>query len=272
MGLLVRFASLFFGFHDSAAPHVIHFVAGAASVVLLRSPWGLGGFLISIPSFLFFSGGLQNPSAGLFYAGSALAGNLLGCVILRWVYENSFLAKPVRIVGTVTGAVLLIFLSTFEARYAVRIESKIANEVRWERNGPVFLPPVSPSPDDHKITFSISERDVCSIYSAALDGSEIKRLSFPKNGEVHSYPVFTSDGKKILYVCASQKNEGSFSSLHAVGLDGSGDRSITNLEGHIREAVPSMDGKFIYILYKTEKRHDLIQGSTFIGSILTEKI
>ncbi|WP_378939028.1 TolB family protein [Metabacillus herbersteinensis] len=104
---------------------------------------------------------------------------------------------------------------------------------------------VSISPNDDRIVFSYFQKDIASIYSAKVDGTNVKRLTFP-NEESHMNPIYSPDGSKILFLLYPKKH---FSYICLMDADGTNIRPIKNIkQNEIIEGIFSPDGQTIYFI------------------------
>ncbi|PTM59791.1 TolB family protein [Desmospora activa] len=106
------------------------------------------------------------------------------------------------------------------------------------------------SPDDSTLLFSYKINDIASIYTADVDGKNIKQLTKPKKGEAHLYPRYSPDGKKILFISSSDEQRRS--PLMIMDHDGSNIKQLTDDDEMIQEAIFSPNGNRIYFIKATE--------------------
>jgi dipeptidyl aminopeptidase/acylaminoacyl peptidase len=101
---------------------------------------------------------------------------------------------------------------------------------------------VTLSNNDQHIAFSFFQEGSEAIYTAGVDGKEVKKVTRP-TGVRHRQPVFSPDASKLLYF--SQDKE-QIQSLYIVNIDGTNPQKLTKSGLHVAEAIFSKDGKEIY--------------------------
>ncbi|WP_071459613.1 TolB family protein [Bacillus massilinigeriensis] len=95
------------------------------------------------------------------------------------------------------------------------------------------------SPDDSNLAFSYYQDGKEAIYTANIKSGKVKKLTHPKK-EDHRQPVFSPDGKKILFLKTDKEN---LQSLYIISSDGSSEKALTRKDIHVSEAIFSPDGK-----------------------------
>jgi Tol biopolymer transport system component len=125
------------------------------------------------------------------------------------------------------------------------------------------------SPDDQRMVFSYYIDGVASIYTAKVDGTDVKRLTYSQK-ESHLSPKFSSDGSKILFLSYPKNVKKPYSYLYIMNLDGTNVTQITTDKKEITEAIFSPDNQKIYAI--SPKKHDLFLGRSGDFDIYSLKI
>ncbi|NME99936.1 TolB family protein [Aneurinibacillus aneurinilyticus] len=99
-----------------------------------------------------------------------------------------------------------------------------------------------------KAVFAYSLKGKVGIYTSDLHGKNVKRLAEAGEGEIVHHPVFSTDGKTVLYIATPKDKEEVKSSLYVVNIDGSEKRRLYAIDSLITEAVFAPDNKTIYYL------------------------
>ena len=97
----------------------------------------------------------------------------------------------------------------------------------------LFLGPGDWSPDGREVAFEGSEAadpSQAGIYIAASDGSALRRVTTSTDGRSHSWPAFSPDGRRIVFLAvdpdAAPAGIGFAGDLFIVGTDGGGLRQL----------------------------------------------
>ncbi|RSD28716.1 DPP IV N-terminal domain-containing protein [Mesobacillus subterraneus] len=98
------------------------------------------------------------------------------------------------------------------------------------------------SPNDKVIAFSFYQNGTEAIYTSALDGTEVKKVSNPDR-ENHRQPVFSADGSRLLYL---SQNQDGIQSLYIANIDGANPEKLSKDAQHVSGAVFSEDGNTIF--------------------------
>ncbi|CAM3866432.1 TolB family protein [Mesobacillus zeae] len=123
---------------------------------------------------------------------------------------------------------------------------------------------ISLSHDDRKFAFSYYQDGKEAIYASRTEGGKTEKLTNPAKDR-HRQPVFSSDGKKILYLSA---NPDKVQSLHIMNADGSHDKKLTNDKLSVGGAIFSADGKQIFFSGFPSKELGKAEGESKEGSDL----
>ncbi len=132
---------------------------------------------------------------------------------------------------------IVIFIISGSALYSISCQN-------IKRNG--LANDFSISPDDKKIIFSFYKKGKASIYTANIDGSNVKRLTFARK-ESHLCPRYSSDGSKILFL-SSWFESNPQSRINIMNSDGTQLKQVTSKQENITEAIFSSDDKTIFYL------------------------
>lgn len=103
------------------------------------------------------------------------------------------------------------------------------------------------SPDDHLICYANSQGENKSLYVVDRTGVKVREITIPKD-QVPFNPVFSPDGKKILYLSEPQNTESPESAIYLVDVDGTNSKCLTPEKENITEAIFSPDGNNVYFL------------------------
>lgn len=106
---------------------------------------------------------------------------------------------------------------------------------------------VSISNDDNLFCYVNLKRNIPSIYVVNRNGEKIHEIECPKE-RMPGSPVFSPDGKKILFLGNLKDSENPQSSIFLMDLDGKNLVQTTKEKENILEACFSPDGKKIYFL------------------------
>ncbi|GED14785.1 TolB family protein [Aneurinibacillus migulanus] len=101
---------------------------------------------------------------------------------------------------------------------------------------------------NEKAVFAYSLKGKVGIYISDLHGKNAKRLAEADEGEIIHHPVFSTDGKTVLYIATPEDREQVKSSLYVMNVDGSEKRKLYSIDSLITEAVFAPDSKTIYYL------------------------
>lgn len=101
---------------------------------------------------------------------------------------------------------------------------------------------------NEKAVFAYSLKGKVGIYISDLHGKNAKRLAEAGEGEIIHHPVFSTDGKTVLYIATPEDREQVKSSLYVMNVDGSEKRKLYSIDSLITEAVFAPDSKTIYYL------------------------
>lgn len=101
---------------------------------------------------------------------------------------------------------------------------------------------------NEKAAFAYSLKGKVGIYISDLHGKNAKRLAEAGEGEIIHHPVFSTDGKTVLYIATPEDREQVKSSLYVMNVDGSEKRKLYSIGSLITEAVFAPDSKTIYYL------------------------
>ncbi|SHM74658.1 TolB family protein [Gracilibacillus kekensis] len=100
------------------------------------------------------------------------------------------------------------------------------------------------APNDSEIAFSYFVEGEESIYTANVNGSNVKKITNNTNVRDRN-PSYSPDGSRIVYL---SENKESIQFLHVMNQDGSGEKTLSNNDMHVRDAIFSHDGKSIYFI------------------------
>lgn len=120
------------------------------------------------------------------------------------------------------------------------------------------------SPDDKQFLFSYYVDGKKGIYSANVDGSDVKQIT-SSDTERHNAPKYSSDGTKILFL---SENSGRVNSLYVANADGSQQKPLTSNNVHVSEAVFSSTGETIYYIGEPAENLKKSEGEMTEGSYL----
>lgn len=110
-----------------------------------------------------------------------------------------------------------------------------------------IVSPASISPDDSLICYVNAKGGTNSIYIVNRTGAKVGEINV-SDGQVPFDPIFSPDGKKILYLSENQKAEKPQSAVYWVDVDGQNSKCLIPEKDNITEAVFSPDGKTLYFL------------------------
>lgn len=99
-----------------------------------------------------------------------------------------------------------------------------------------------------KAVFAYSSEGNVGIYISDIEGKNVKLLTEAGKDENVHHPVFSPDGKTVLYLATPKNREEMRSALYLINTDGSGKRKLYSPDSLITEAVFAPDGKTIYML------------------------
>jgi Tol biopolymer transport system component len=102
------------------------------------------------------------------------------------------------------------------------------------------------SGDDRLICYVNAKGKTKSIYVIDQLGDKVQEIQVPNGSPMN--PVFSPDGRRILYLAQKDDSDAPESLLWLVDIDGSHERCLTPGKENITEAVFSPDGKRIYFL------------------------
>ncbi|MFB6465545.1 hypothetical protein ACE38V_01875 [Cytobacillus sp. Hz8] len=100
------------------------------------------------------------------------------------------------------------------------------------------------SPDDKEYMFPYFLNGNEAIYSANIDGTNVKKLTNPQK-ERHLQPRYSQDGLRILFLSQNDKR---INSLVVANRDGTGQKKWTSNKMHVREAVFSPNNYLIFYI------------------------
>lgn len=120
------------------------------------------------------------------------------------------------------------------------------------------------SPDDKHFLFSYYVDGKKGIYSANMDGSDVKQIT-SSDTERHYAPKYSSDGTKILFL---SENSGRVNSLYVANVDGSHQKQLTSNNVHVSEAIFSSTGETIYYIGEPAENLKKSEGEMTEGSYL----
>ena len=103
------------------------------------------------------------------------------------------------------------------------------------------------SPDDQQIIFSYYQNGIASLYTANVDGTDVKFLTGMKGNSLLR-PKYSTDSKKIVFITSPQYKENKQQSLFVMDRDGGNQKQLTPQEDLITEAIFSPDSHNIYFL------------------------
>ncbi len=103
------------------------------------------------------------------------------------------------------------------------------------------------SPDDRQIIFSYYNNGVASLYTANIDGTNVKFLTGMKRTSLLR-PKYSPDGKKIVFLACPKKKEDRQKSLFVMNRDGRNQKQLTPKNSLVTEVVFSPDSHTIYFL------------------------
>lgn len=98
------------------------------------------------------------------------------------------------------------------------------------------------APNDEKVLFSYYSNGDEAIYEADVNGKNVWKLAGAGKGRLHS-PKYSPDGEKVLFLSS---NSDGISSLMIVDPDGSNQKTLTEKDLHVSEAVFSAKGNTIF--------------------------
>lgn len=110
------------------------------------------------------------------------------------------------------------------------------------------------SPDDRQIIFSYYKNGIASVYTANIDGTDVKFLTGMKDNSLLR-PKYSPDGKKIVFLACPKNNEERQKSLFVMNRDGRNQIQLTPEHSLITEAVFSPDSHTIYFLKAGSFKH-----------------
>jgi Tol biopolymer transport system component len=99
-----------------------------------------------------------------------------------------------------------------------------------------------------KAVFAYSSEGNVGIYISDIKGKNMKLLTEAGKDENVHHPVFSPDGKTVLYIATPKNREEMRSTLYLINIDGTGKRKLYSPDSLITEAVFAPDGKRIYML------------------------
>ncbi|RZT15531.1 TolB family protein [Fictibacillus sp. BK138] len=150
-----------------------------------------------------------------------------------------------RIIIISTVAVISIIIIVFILLFTVGLPSSL---LYYPEKG--IYGQVSTSPDDSKIIYSYFVDGQSDLYEADYDGGDAHKItSTKKTNEIN--PVFSSDGKKILYLKSSYDSTLK-QSLWIKSLDKNSNKQLTSNDELVTEAIFSPEGHKIYFLKAKE--------------------
>ncbi|GIO23288.1 DPP IV N-terminal domain-containing protein [Oceanobacillus sp. J11TS1] len=103
---------------------------------------------------------------------------------------------------------------------------------------------ISVAPDDSEIAFSYFLDGKESVYTANINGKDVKQITKSTNRH-DRHPAYSPDGKKIVYL---SENPNGIQSLQVINQDGSGERQLTDSEFHVTDGIFSQDGNTIFFV------------------------
>ena len=120
------------------------------------------------------------------------------------------------------------------------------------------------SPDDKHFLFSYYVDGKAGLYSANVDGSDVKQIT-SSDTERHHAPKYSSDGTKILFL---SKNADRLNSLYVANADGIQQKRLTSNNVHVSEAVFSYTGETLYYIGESAENLKKSEGEMTEGSYL----
>jgi dipeptidyl aminopeptidase/acylaminoacyl peptidase len=117
------------------------------------------------------------------------------------------------------------------------------------------------STDDQQLAFSYYQEGSEAIFTARLDGTDVKKITHP-NQQRHRNPKFSPDGSKLLYL---SQNTDDIQSLYLANTDGTNPTKLTDDSDHVSEAIFSEDGKKIYFVSMPSSEIKKAEGETKEG-------
>lgn len=107
---------------------------------------------------------------------------------------------------------------------------------------------VAISPDDETVVFSHFENGDASLYLVPITGGEAELLAEPEEGKSYIHPVFSPDGKKIVFIEQWEEEEQPLGELIMIDIESGQIEQLTNEAHHITDAAFPPDGDGIYFL------------------------
>lgn len=121
------------------------------------------------------------------------------------------------------------------------------------------------APDDQTLAFSYYENGQQSIYTADVNGKNVKGL-IQSTGDRYNMPRFSPDGKGIIYLSAAENGVKSLRYMPDINKKDIRKLTADNLD--INSTAFSPDGKAIYFSAMPESDYHLLEGEAGQGSDL----
>ncbi|WP_100618050.1 TolB family protein [Bacillus cereus] len=141
----------------------------------------------------------------------------------------------------------------------------LKKEAKQEIINQGLAPEIDVSPDDKQIVFSYYKNGYASIYTANLDGSNVKKFLEMKDVSL-LHPKFSTDGKKLLFLASPKGKEDKEQNLYVIDTDGQNKKKLTSTGELVTDAAFSPDSQTIFYIkagvfksyssIATEKPHD----------------
>ncbi|AFS77657.1 beta propeller repeat domain-containing protein, WD40-like protein [Gottschalkia acidurici 9a] len=146
---------------------------------------------------------------------------------------------------------------TFTLIFVITIVCILQSPITFASNNFVGLDPsIDISPNDDRIVFSYYQKGVASIYTSKIDGTDVVQLTKDEEEKnSHLYPVYSSDGSKIMFISTPKSQTSLESSIWIMDQDGSNKKEIMKADGFINKAVFSPDQNRIYFSKSTSYKN-----------------
>ncbi|GAB3055617.1 TolB family protein [Virgibacillus ainsalahensis] len=120
---------------------------------------------------------------------------------------------------------------------------------------------ISVSPDDQDIVFSYYVDGDEAIYTANVDGTNVKKIAGSEDQRLH-HPRFSSDGEQLLYLA---KDAEGINSLFAMNSNGNDRVQLTDADSHVVDAVFSPSAETVYFIGMEAEEFKKSEGETKEG-------
>jgi TolB protein len=141
---------------------------------------------------------------------------------------------------------ILLLSGLFVVFFIARDEINYAKPQNYTKEDCLY-PHITISSDDQHIAFAYRKSGVTSIYTAKIDGTDVKQLTHPQS-EDHIKPEFSPDGSQILFLSFPLNSNKPQGKINLMNVNGTDTEELPSADGSVSEAVFSPNGKKIYFL------------------------